>query len=223
MGCSETGCAFPYAPLLRGGPSFEKMDELLTLGRQLGLSPADVRLSLRLGRPLSDCNWCIASDVGQRAQEIARDVFEVGRLIEYHCYDDHGHNQGRAVLRLLNWAAEHGLASDAYYDWYAQHELQKGALYHIICQGSAKSCRRRLARGDRPYPCGPVEAVHPPGHARSALPSEPSRGPWKSRHRGQGKANPPACSGYRPGCGAGWAPGSCWRWDRSGREAKEPA
>ena len=132
------------------------MDQLLTLGRQLGLSPEDVSSCLRLGRALSECNWCIAADVGARAQEVARDVFESGRLIEYHCYDDHGNNQGRGVLKLLNWEdaseglfqAEHGLASDQYYDWYAQHELSKGSLYHV-CQGSAKSCRRRLPRGDR--------------------------------------------------------------------------
>ena len=37
---------------------------------------------------------------------------------------------------------------DPYYDWYAQNKLCLGAVYHV-CQGSAKTCKRRLARGDR--------------------------------------------------------------------------
>ena len=136
--------------------SLWEMDELLQIGRQLGLSVEEVGSCLRFDRPLSECNWCIANDAGRQALEIARDLFETGRLIEYHCYDDHGNNQGRGVLELQQWedtsdglfGAKHGQSSDAYYDWYAQNELSKGAVYHV-CQGSAKSCRRRLPRGDK--------------------------------------------------------------------------
>eukprot|EP00435_Cladocopium_sp_Y103_P040117 s199_g10.t2 len=106
------------------------MEEIKALGRQLGLSPNEVSSCLRLGRALSECHWCIATDVGQGALEVAMDVFEAGRYMEYHCYDDHWNSQGRAVLRLAAWQdkseglfkADHGPASDAYYDWYVKNE-----------------------------------------------------------------------------------------------------
>lgn len=52
------------------------------------------------------------------------EAFEVGRWIEYQCYDDAGGEQGRAELELQKWeaaseglfTARHGIASDQYYN-----------------------------------------------------------------------------------------------------------
>ena len=97
-----------------------------------------------------------ASDLGGEALQIAIETMESGRHVEYACYQDDGTPQGRAVIKLLQredqaqglLTAVHGEASDEYYQWYADHELAAGAVYHVCSSGHA-ACRRRLARGDR--------------------------------------------------------------------------
>eukprot|EP00435_Cladocopium_sp_Y103_P014579 s438_g3.t1 len=131
------------------------MEEMLALGRQLGLSPGEVADGLRLGRPLSETNWVSAKDLGGQSQGLAKDLFEKDRLIEYQCYDDEWKEQGRAVLTLVQWEdpneamflAIHGKSSDEYYDWYVKNELNMGAVYHV-CDCTASRCKKRKARGD---------------------------------------------------------------------------
>ena len=145
------------------------MDQLLALGRQLGLSVEDVGTCLRLGRPLSECNWCIANDVGQRAQEVARDMFETGRLIEYHCYDDHGHGQGRGVLRLVSWedtaaglfTAEHGPLLRLVRSKQAVPGCSVPCLSGQCQDLQAEAGERR---SKDPHSCGPLAAADPSGY-----------------------------------------------------------
>ena len=132
------------------------MDELLSYGKQVGLSAMEVADALRLGRPLSDSNWCQAADGGERSLQVAQEMFETERYIEYQCYDGQWRDQGKATVKLVTWenkdegyfVAEHILASDEYYEYYGSHDLAKGSLYHL-CQGRASSCKKRLARGDK--------------------------------------------------------------------------
>ena len=132
------------------------MDELLRVGREAGLQADEVTGCLRLGRPLSETNWVLASEGGAKALEVAQEAFEAGRWIEYQCYDDAGHEQGRAEVELEKWedtaeglfTGRHGIASDQYYQWYVEHGAPHGFVFHI-CGGKATSCRKRLARGDR--------------------------------------------------------------------------
>eukprot|EP00435_Cladocopium_sp_Y103_P068760 s228_g32.t1 len=131
------------------------MDGLLALGRRLGLSPSEVTEALRFSRPLSESNWVNARDVGARSRDMAKEMFEKDRLIEYQCYDDEGREQGRGILKLIQWEdaeegfflADHGKASDAYYEWYVENEVKMGAVYHL-CEGPVGRCRKRKARGD---------------------------------------------------------------------------
>ena len=64
--------------------------------------------------------------------------------------------QGRALLRLKGWEdeaeglvqADHGECSDDYYQWYADHDLSQGAVYHL-CTCEAKKCKVKLKGRDR--------------------------------------------------------------------------
>ena len=132
------------------------MDKLLDHGRKIGLSPSEITTILRRDRPLSESNWCLGKDLKERSLDMARDLFEAGRFIEYQCYEDNGNLQGRAIIKLERWLdvnegfleGEHGAASDPYYDWYVKNELSKGVAFHI-CRCEAKACKKRLARGDK--------------------------------------------------------------------------
>ena len=132
------------------------MDALKQYGKELGLTVDEVDLALRLERPASDASWVTAADLGPEALRIAVETMESGRYVEYACYDDRGNPQGRAIIKLRSWedqvqgllTAEHGEASDEYYQWYADNTLAAGAVYHI-CSGEQKRCRMKLARGDK--------------------------------------------------------------------------
>lgn len=143
--------------LLREVCPFEwGMDALKQYGKELGLTVDEVDLALRLERPASDASWVTAADLGPEALRIAVETMESGRYVEYACYDDRGNPQGRAIIKLQSWedqvqgllTAEHGEASDEYYQWYADNTLATGAVYHI-CSGEQKRCRMKLARGDK--------------------------------------------------------------------------
>lgn len=129
---------------------------MLSYGRQLGLSPMEVTDALRLGRPLSDSNWCQAIDGAERYLSVAQEVFEAGRYLEYQCYDDRWQEQGRATVKLVSWEdrdaglfmAEHVIASDAYYEYYGSTDLAQGCVYHL-CAGRASGCKKKLSKGDR--------------------------------------------------------------------------
>ena len=132
------------------------MDELLSYGKSLGLNPVDISQALKLGRPLSESNWCLAADGSGQSREMAREVFEAGRYVEFQCYDHQFKEQGKALVKLLSWEdadggwfnAEHISASDPYYEYYAQKEATKGMIFHL-CEGKANVCKKKLARGDR--------------------------------------------------------------------------
>ena len=87
----------------------------------------------------------------------ARAIMSMGAILEYECVDNRGREQGLALVRLLDWEdhaqgilkAEHLVASDGYYEWYATQELKEGkGLYHI-CGSGRGQCSVRLGRGDR--------------------------------------------------------------------------
>ena len=132
------------------------MDTLLAYGRQLGLDPVVTSSVLKLGRPLSDSNWVQAVDAKKGSREMATELFKVGAHLEHQCYDSQWKDQGRCCAQLIDWEdaenglfqAAHVLASDGYYEHYAQHDLAKGCVFHI-CIGPASQCRVKLPRGDK--------------------------------------------------------------------------
>lgn len=71
-------------------------------------------------------------------------VMTRGAFVEYQCYDTRGRDQGRAIIRLLDWVemtqgylkAHHEVASDGYYQYYAGRSLKDDdAVYHL-CRGA---------------------------------------------------------------------------------------
>eukprot|EP00438_Fugacium_kawagutii_P032029 Skav203166 [mRNA] locus=scaffold371:248364:249752:+ [translate_table: standard] len=127
--------------------------ELLAKGGTL----VDWELALTSGIPVSDLQWVDARSAGAEAQETARRIMAKGHLVEYECYDDRGRGQGRAIIRLEDWAdygttmlrAHHILASDEYYDWYGKNTLKVDQVVYHICGGPRRSCKEKLVRGDR--------------------------------------------------------------------------
>jgi hypothetical protein len=63
----------------------------------------------------------------------ARAIMSKGAILEYECVDNRGREQGLALVRLLDWEdhaqgilkAEHLVASDGYYEWYAPRNSRK--------------------------------------------------------------------------------------------------
>ena len=116
------------------------------------LSPRQIEEALTLGRPVSDVAWVEAKDLGTTALEVALELMESGRVIEYECYDSEGNGQGRAVITLRQWepgekgffTGTHGPSS---YEWYVGNTGADSFLFHL-CSGSAQHCRARRVRGD---------------------------------------------------------------------------
>ena len=130
------------------------MEGLEKRGADLGLTPAEVEQALSLGRPAHDVAWFEGSDLGSRAQRIARDLFETERILEYQCYDSRWQPQGRGVIALQEWEDKdlalftglHGPASDGYYDYYVEKELgAANGLYHICDCDAARPGRSKGA------------------------------------------------------------------------------
>eukprot|EP00438_Fugacium_kawagutii_P025912 Skav228849 [mRNA] locus=scaffold4472:6917:8557:+ [translate_table: standard] len=127
--------------------------ELLAKGGTL----SDWELALTSGIALSDQQWVDAKLEGQGAQDTVKRVMAKGNMVEYECYDNRGRPQGRAIIKLMDWAeygstmlrAEHVLASDGYYDWYGKNSLKEDKAVYHICGGPRRSCREKLVRGDR--------------------------------------------------------------------------
>ena len=77
--------------------------------------------------------------------------------MEYECYDDRGRSQGRAIIELVEWEdmarglflAVHLVASDEYYEYYAQDRLNDGKGVYHICGDERRGCVVRLGRQDR--------------------------------------------------------------------------
>eukprot|EP00438_Fugacium_kawagutii_P005652 Skav226154 [mRNA] locus=scaffold3275:7240:8613:+ [translate_table: standard] len=127
--------------------------ELLRKGGTLG----DWGMALTRGLSTLDQQWHDSKEIGTESAEEARRVMTQGSLAEYECYDAGGRAQGRAVIRLQEWAdyggamvkADHVLASDGYYDWYARQNLKADKSVYHFCGGKRKDCKERLPRGDR--------------------------------------------------------------------------
>lgn len=113
--------------------------------------------ALTSGIPSEDQQWVDSKEVGHESQEAARRIMGQGQLVEYECYDNRGSPQGRAVVRLRDWVeystamfkADHILASDGYYDWYAKQSLKDDKGVYHICGERRRGCKDRLPRGDR--------------------------------------------------------------------------
>lgn len=113
--------------------------------------------ALLRGVPPGDQNWVEAKVMKEEALEFAHRVMVQGMMVEYECYDSRGAPQGRAITRLQDWVeyasglvrAEHTVASDPYYEWYGSHDLAGENGVYRVCNGSRRSCRARLPRGDR--------------------------------------------------------------------------
>ena len=122
----------------------------------MGLTTGEVDKALSLGRSSQELAWVKGRDLGGQALSLARDLFEEERILEYECYDNSWHGQGRAVITLKSWedaeaglfTGSHGPSSDGYYGWYAEHQMGlENGLYHL-CDCDAAQCRARKKRGD---------------------------------------------------------------------------
>ena len=104
-----------------------------------------------------DLAWVDAATHPGNVLDYARRVMNRDGIMEYECYDARGRAQGKAIIRLLDWddyalgtlRGVHLRASDPYYDWYAQHELQEGKGIYHLCGSKRSQCTARLGRGDR--------------------------------------------------------------------------
>eukprot|EP00438_Fugacium_kawagutii_P020958 Skav211849 [mRNA] locus=scaffold305:925833:932175:+ [translate_table: standard] len=127
--------------------------ELLRKGGTLG----DWAGALTRGFSTVDQQWHDAKEIGIESQESARRIMSKGSLVEYECYDQRGRGQGRAVIRLIEWAdygsamlkADHVVASDSYYDWYARKDLKASKAVYHVCGDQRRKCKEKLPRGDR--------------------------------------------------------------------------
>ena len=77
-------------------------------------------------------------------------------LLEIHCYDDRGRDQGTAALSFRKWVDEKELlfeadflkASDEYYDWWAKNVMDPGRTVYHLCTTVRHRCRVTGIRGE---------------------------------------------------------------------------
>ena len=94
----------------------------------------------RLG--LGDTGLQDGSFRSTEARDVAERCLQDGKLMEYHCYDHRGRSQGMAVLRFVRWTvkgvlkfkADHVVASDAYYEWWASNVVDPRKVVYHICE-----------------------------------------------------------------------------------------
>lgn len=112
---------------------------------------------LTRGLPPEELSWRDGRDYGEAILEVARSSLVKGGLFEYECYDDRKKPQGRALLMLKDWdnfpegrlEGAHLVASDPYYEWYAQHHLKENRCVYHLCSDEVGKCKAKLPRGDR--------------------------------------------------------------------------
>ena len=83
------------------------------------------------------------------ARALALRALKPGVLLEYHCYNERGRDQGQAILRfgawidqsLLQFRGVHLGASDGYYDWWAKANLDAGKTTYHLCEAKRARCR----------------------------------------------------------------------------------
>lgn len=114
-----------------------------------GGTAGDCAAAVTSGLAPSDLVWVNGAVAGDDAKAFARQSMQKGNLVEYECCDARGAPQGRAVIRLKDWEnyedcllrADHVIASDGYYQWYASHDLKRsGAVYHV-CTEQRRKCK----------------------------------------------------------------------------------
>eukprot|EP00438_Fugacium_kawagutii_P034020 Skav221004 [mRNA] locus=scaffold1846:71194:78195:+ [translate_table: standard] len=122
------------------------MQALIRRGEALGLNQSEISSALSLNRPANELAWVASPDLAGQAPQVARDILETNRVLEYECYDDTFRSQGRAVVTLKEredpqqglFLGEHGPCSDEYYEYFVEHTMKRdGGLYHI-CEGPAQ-------------------------------------------------------------------------------------
>eukprot|EP00435_Cladocopium_sp_Y103_P034714 s218_g9.t1 len=109
------------------------------------------------GLQAEDQVWVEGKNFRGNVLEHAQSIMTKDAIAEYECVDNAGRDQGRAVIRLLDWEdvgrgllkAEHLVASDGYYEWYGAHELKDGKGVYHICSDGRGECSVRLGRADR--------------------------------------------------------------------------
>lgn len=99
--------------------------------------------------------WIAGEMVRNELMDLAESTLSPNCLIEYQCWDNHWRDQGHSLLQVVDWfkkedrllTGRHLIASDGYYQHYAEESLnQESGVYHL-CQGPARSCRYRMPRG----------------------------------------------------------------------------
>ena len=104
-----------------------------------------------------EVEWIDSSTFQGSILDYARGIMSRNSLLEYECYDSRGRGQGKALIRLIDWEdyaggslrAEHLVASDPYYEWYASHDLVDGKAVYHLCGTKRSQCSTRLGRGDQ--------------------------------------------------------------------------
>ena len=135
---------------------------LATLWKELELKggkKSDWDFGLSQGLTPHDLGWIDTVAGGVDSESFAEDLMVVGRLLEYRCYDNRGRDQGKAIIRILGWdgsmimstsiKAQHVVASDGYYEWYAQNTLKEEKTVYHVCPTTRKKCKEGLPKGDR--------------------------------------------------------------------------
>ena len=122
-----------------------------------GGTMSDWHQALSVGLQGGDIMWTDAKVYPGDVLEHARSMMIKGGYVEYECYDDRGRSQGRAIIELVEWEdmarglflAVHLVASDEYYEYYAQNRLNDGKGVYHICGDERRGCAVRLGRQDR--------------------------------------------------------------------------
>ena len=85
----------------------------------------------------------------EEARAVAHKCMGHGSLVEMHCYDGRGRNQGEAVVVFQHWLdkenlvfrGEHLVASDEYYEWWSTHEADFSKVAFHICEKARHRCK----------------------------------------------------------------------------------
>ena len=107
---------------------------------------------------LADSGWQDGSLRPAECKAMAEQKTRPGVLIEYHCYDSRGRDQGVSLLAFESWTsmgalqfkAKHLVASDGYYEYWATHLMKDSKVIYHFCMATRARCR---------VPQGPEEVM----------------------------------------------------------------
>eukprot|EP00438_Fugacium_kawagutii_P011318 Skav205073 [mRNA] locus=scaffold142:449288:454273:- [translate_table: standard] len=136
------------------GPTLEDLRQRL-LGK--GGANADWDTALSGGLSNYDQLWVDGATFKDDVWHHAAGVMSRGAHVEYKGYDNRGRSQGLVVIKLVDWInlgsgflrAEHQVASDEYYEYYATRSLQSDKCAYHLCKKTRRQCPSKLPRGDR--------------------------------------------------------------------------